>query len=138
VEKLNAENAAWHHKQEDILLAVAERLRRPAPAVGDVASHPIFAFLQGSAPYDGVWFSERHPTEKGAYWWRKHLRAAISAAQADRDAVIEQCIATGRSLGAHIPADTTDKWDHAYKTALISVEDALRALKSPATGDENG
>jgi hypothetical protein len=39
----------------------------------------MVAFLCGESPLDGVWFDEPHPTEKGAYWWRKHLRAAIAA-----------------------------------------------------------
>ena len=33
----------------------------------------LIAFLSGSAPLDGVWFGERHPTEKGAFWWRNRL-----------------------------------------------------------------
>ena len=31
-------------------------------------------FLYGAGELDGVWFGERHPTAKGAFWWRKHLR----------------------------------------------------------------
>jgi hypothetical protein len=31
-------------------------------------------FLYGSGELDGVWFGERHPTAKGAFLWRKHLR----------------------------------------------------------------
>ena len=34
----------------------------------------IIEFLCGEKPFDGVWFSEKHPTENGAFWWRKHLR----------------------------------------------------------------
>lgn len=33
----------------------------------------VIAFLKGRAPLKGVWFGERHPTEPGAYWWRKYL-----------------------------------------------------------------
>jgi hypothetical protein len=40
--------------------------------------HPVFAFLLGSGPLDGQWFGDKHPTEKGAFWWRKHLRAALT------------------------------------------------------------
>lgn len=36
----------------------------------------VVAFLCGEAPLDGVWFGGSHPTERGAFWWRKHLRAA--------------------------------------------------------------
>lgn len=36
----------------------------------------IVAFLLGEEPLEGVWFGDPHPTEKGAFWWRKHLRDA--------------------------------------------------------------
>jgi len=35
----------------------------------------IVQFLMGSAPIDGVWFDERHPKEKGQFWWRERIRA---------------------------------------------------------------
>lgn len=28
----------------------------------------------GEAPFEGVWFGEKHPTRKGAFWWRKLLQ----------------------------------------------------------------
>jgi len=31
-------------------------------------------FLYGSSDFDGVWFEQRHPTERAAFWWRKHLK----------------------------------------------------------------
>jgi len=40
----------------------------------------VVEFLLGSAPLDGVWFGEKHPTERGMYWWRKYLQDALSAA----------------------------------------------------------
>lgn len=52
----------------------------PAPPLAQpVQPHPVFAFLDGSGPLDGVQFGEKHPTEKGSFWWRKHLRAALAA-----------------------------------------------------------
>ena len=47
----------------------------------DKEREALIAFLQGAAPLDGVWFGERHPTEKGAFWWRKRL-AALASQQA--------------------------------------------------------
>lgn len=38
----------------------------------------VTAFLCGEAAMDGVWFGDKHPTEGGNFWWRKHLRAALS------------------------------------------------------------
>lgn len=37
----------------------------------------LLAFLCGSAPLDGVWFGDKHPTERGQFWWRKHMLATI-------------------------------------------------------------
>jgi len=37
----------------------------------------ILSFLGGSGPLDGLWFGDKHPTEQGAYWWRKRLWAAF-------------------------------------------------------------
>lgn len=56
----------------------------PAP---DMVSVPreVVEFLRGAAPLEGVWFSERHPTERGAFWWRKHLPAAAPAPQQGDD-----------------------------------------------------
>jgi hypothetical protein len=43
-------------------------------------SQDLLDFLLGAAPLEGVWFHERHPCHRGAFWWRTHLRAAMDAA----------------------------------------------------------
>lgn len=48
----------------------------PAPSTGPFTMEQMVAFLLGEAPLDGVWFGERHPGQKGAFWWRRFLRAA--------------------------------------------------------------
>lgn len=40
---------------------------------------PVFKFLLGEGPLRGVEFGDRHPDERGAFWWRKDLRAARAA-----------------------------------------------------------
>lgn len=40
---------------------------------------PVFKFLLGEGPLRGVEFGDRHPDERGAFWWRKDLRAALAA-----------------------------------------------------------
>ena len=45
----------------------------------------VVAFLTGEAPLDGVWFGGVHPTERGAFWWRKHLRQALPEAEQPTD-----------------------------------------------------
>ena len=39
----------------------------------------IVAFLCGEISLDGIGFGDRHPTERGLYWWRKYLKAAFEA-----------------------------------------------------------
>ncbi|CAB3909854.1 hypothetical protein LMG26842_05811 [Achromobacter dolens] len=46
--------------------------------------HPVFAFLLGEGQLHGVDFGERAPGAVGKWWWRKDLRAAISAPQAEQ------------------------------------------------------
>lgn len=74
--------------------AIAAWNRRAAPlALSDdaipegcvVIRAEVVRFLTGECPLDGVWFGEKHPTERGTYWWRKRLPdaplGAILAAQ---------------------------------------------------------
>lgn len=35
------------------------------------------AFLCGEASLDGVWFGDKHPTERGEFWWRRHLKKSL-------------------------------------------------------------
>ena len=51
-----------------------------AKGAGDLLA-PVFQFLLGEGPLRGVHFGDRHPDERGAYWWRKDLRAALSPTQ---------------------------------------------------------
>lgn len=48
--------------------------------------HPVFAFLLGEGQLHGVDFGERAPGAVGKWWWRKDLRAALSAIQGATDA----------------------------------------------------
>lgn len=41
-------------------------------------SREVMKFLLGEGPLDGVWFGEKHPTEKGSFWWRKYLRDELT------------------------------------------------------------
>ena len=53
-----------------------------ARALIRMQEHPVFAFLLGEAPLDGRWFGDKSPVSRGGrpmpYWWRSHLRAALS------------------------------------------------------------
>lgn len=61
----------------DALIALFDAAPQASEAVRD-ADHPVFTFLLGEGPLRGVEFGDRHPDERGAYWWRKDLRAALS------------------------------------------------------------
>lgn len=39
----------------------------------------VSKFLLGEAPLDGAWFGDKHPSKRGAFWWREYLRAALAA-----------------------------------------------------------
>jgi hypothetical protein len=57
----------------DAAEALRARLAQPEHKPADV-----FLFLLGEGELDGAKFGERHPTERGNYWWRKHLRAVLA------------------------------------------------------------
>lgn len=65
---------------EDAVREVQERiaaLEKPAqqePVAWSDEQLQMLNFLYGAGEFDGVWFDEKHPTEKAAFWWRKHLR----------------------------------------------------------------
>ena len=40
----------------------------------------IINFLLGASDIDDVWFGDKHPTEKGQFWWRNRLRKAFQEA----------------------------------------------------------
>jgi hypothetical protein len=71
--------AGYAGKRKALLEHVRE-LERKATMADQLA--PVLAFLAGEAPLDGVWFGDPHPTERGAFWWRKHLRAAADGVAA--------------------------------------------------------
>lgn len=48
----------------------------------------VAAFLLGEDSLDGYWFGERHPVSP--FWWREHLRAALSAPATAQAAEIER------------------------------------------------
>lgn len=56
---------------EPIALAALTEIQRTHAIV----PMEVIEFLRGSAPLDGVWFGDKHPTEKGAFWWRRRLAA---------------------------------------------------------------
>ena len=51
---------------------------QPAPVQEPVAwtdeQLQMLNFLYGSGEWDGLWFDQKHPTKKGAFWWRSDLR----------------------------------------------------------------
>ena len=50
----------------------------------------FFKFLNGEVPWNGTWFGEYAPGERGAYWWRKHLKDALESLIAAAGAPVQQ------------------------------------------------
>lgn len=50
----------------------------------------LISFLRGEGSLDGVWFGDRHPTEKGAYWWRRRLPALAAALECQPPVTAEE------------------------------------------------
>lgn len=45
------------------------------------AEENVIKFLLGESSLEGVWYGEKHPTEQGRFWWRKHLRTQTASLQ---------------------------------------------------------
>lgn len=65
-------------RERDECRAMLDRQQRAA------FDHPVFAFLLGEGQLHGVDFGERAPRAVGKWWWRKDLRAALSATQPEQ------------------------------------------------------
>lgn len=84
------EKAAWQVERgaRDKAMGEVIRERNECSAMLDrqrtMFDHPVFAFLLGEGQLHGVDFGERAPGAVGKWWWRKDLRAALSAPQAEQ------------------------------------------------------
>lgn len=74
----------------------------PEPTLAEVAD-----FLDGTMPLDGVWFGDPHPALRGAFWWRKHLKAAVAqrdeqiAALRDTNAELLEALRLAQQIIGH-------------------------------------
>lgn len=89
----------------------------------------VVAFLNGEAPLDGVWFDEGHPTKKGAYWWRKHLCAALAQSEAQPERELVAWKAVDEWASRH-RISFVSRSSGQYTTSTIS-RDALAELAAP-------
>lgn len=88
------------------------------PTMTTITMKEVAAFLLGEAPLDGFWFGERHPA--GGFWWREHLRAALSAPATAPEKTVKEIMEFAR----HYAADT-------FSSATL--EDKIRrSLAAPA------
>jgi hypothetical protein len=55
---------------------------RALPASNARIDGDVWDFLMGAGPLEGCHFGDRHPTRKGAFWWRKVM--------SERSAMLEQ------------------------------------------------
>ena len=86
-------------------------------------------FLHGAVPWNGTWFGEYAPGERGAYWWRKHLdeaiAALIAAPAAPQQAEPVEQIGWADEFGNIFPMGT---WKPAQRTHHDSHKTAWRAV----------
>ena len=134
---------------------MADDVERPVGGNGpDILPHDEVArtisYLTGEAPNaDGEWFGEAAETERGNFWWRRHLYPILAShrtlstclaeaererdeARAARAAVVEQAVAVAveleRQLWHDVPAEElTDR------QVCRRITDAILAL---ASGDD--
>lgn len=101
----------------------------------------IREFLNGTAPLEGVWFGDDHPTEPGKFWWRKYLSTAPQPTQAERLAVpqgwkmvpIEPTI----EMMFQMPASRDiAEWIEYYNAMLASVPQPPQSERVPMTDSE--
>ncbi len=78
--------------------------------MSDSTLREIVEFLDGSAPLEGVWFGEPHPTERGAFWWRSRLTAALAADDAARGTMREQFEAFAIAHGLDVTRTASDDY----------------------------
>ncbi len=74
-------------------------------------------FLCGAGPLEGAWFGEKHPTEYGAFWWRRRLRALAAP---DTDLSV-----SGEVIGApmrHLTEREQKVMDRALRASVKIVE----------------
>ena len=60
----------------------------------------ILKFLLGEGELDGVWYGDKHPTEQGMFWWRKHLRQYLEQAQLQQPVVMQAEGSDGAEVAA--------------------------------------
>ena len=76
----------WTIKSGSILASLLElQIRRdsaPSAPAAETMAVPkvVIDFLCGAGPLDGVHFGDKHPTERGNFWWRNYLRDALRTA----------------------------------------------------------
>lgn len=102
---------------------------RSLPAV-DVEKEAVFSFLLGQGPLEGVWFGDKPEGTRGAFWWRRHLRAALST-QAEtvreRAAKMAECHFDDR------PRRDGMDWNDGYQDGCRGAAQAIRSM--PLTGE---
>lgn len=80
----DAEIEGWRQRYEALIKHLAEQPAQQEPVAWMDEQLQMLNFLYGSGDFDGVWFDQKHPAEKGAFWWRKHLRRLFTSPPASK------------------------------------------------------
>jgi hypothetical protein len=75
--------------------------KRAAPVQEPVAwtdeQLQMLNFLYGTGEWDGLWFDQKHPAKKGAFWWRSDLRRLFTTPPAAQPAVPDAITDSGEN-----------------------------------------
>ena len=119
-------------------------LERAALAASPVQAD-LLAFLRGAAPLEGVWFGERHPTRKGAFWWRELLPDAIEqqvSALPCFYALPDDAIANACAVGGIYRLDLMRAWDSLRSDISTPPQEPQAPAPAPSveaqTGEHHG
>jgi hypothetical protein len=82
------------------------------------AQDDILEFLYGAEPFEGVWWGEgKHPTRKGAYWWRSLLRERIEKLEREKQLHAGDTLSLSNEL---------DEWKERAQDAERALAEARR------------
>jgi len=70
----------------------------------ELIADDVWDFLMGVGPLEGCQFGERHPTRKGAFWWRSVIRERSAMLQNEA----AQTIAAQDARIAELEAELAD------------------------------
>ncbi len=70
----------YMNAEQNVFAAIGDKHPQPKRETLTDEQKDIINFLLGASDIDDVWFGDKHPTEKGQFWWRNRLDKAFQGA----------------------------------------------------------